>query len=116
MKQRYTMRIELTAPVLSRTASPRMRAPIHTPADAKARLAALAARRRGALAAGAAMLPLALGGMLVPVAAAAGAAVAIVLWAGGWVVRQTLVEEWVLRDELAEIPEVARARAQLVAP
>jgi|1186.fasta_scaffold90537_2 hypothetical protein len=93
-----------------------MRAPVHTPSDATDRLAALAARRRGAVLAGAAMLPLALTGALVPAAAMAGIAVAVVLWAGAWVARQVLVEEWLLRDDLAGVPDVARARADLVAP
>lgn len=95
---------------------PTLRAPVHTRNDATRRLAALAARRHGALVAGAAMLPLALAGALVPPAAAVGAVVAMVLWSGAWVARQVLLEECVLRDELADIPEVARARAQLVAP
>jgi hypothetical protein len=93
-----------------------MRAPVHTRTDATRRLAALAARRRGALVAGAVMLPLALAGALVPPAAAVGVVAAIVLWSGAWVACQVLLEECVLRDDLAEIPEVARARAQLVAP
>jgi hypothetical protein len=93
-----------------------MRAPVHTSADAAARLAALSARRRGAFAAGAAMLPLAVLGLLMPAAAAVGAVAAVVIWSGGWVTRQMLVEEWLLRDDLAEVPDVARARAQLVAP
>ena len=94
-----------------------MRAPAFTGRpDATRRLAALAARRRGALVAGAAMLPLALAGALVPAAAVVGVVVAIVLWSGEWVARQMLLEECVLRDELADIPEVAHARAQLVAP
>jgi hypothetical protein len=93
-----------------------MRAPVHNRTDATRRLVALAARRRGALVAGVAMLPLALAGVLVPPAAAVGVVAAIVLWSGAWVARQVLLEECVLRDDLAEIPEVARARAQLVAP
>jgi hypothetical protein len=93
-----------------------MRAPVLTRIDATRRLAALAASRRGAIVAGAAMLPLVLAGALVPPAAAIGAVAAIVLWSGARVARQVLLEECVLRDELAEIPEVARARAQLVAP
>ena len=93
-----------------------MRPPVHTRTDAARRLAALAAHRRGALVAGAAMPPLALGGLLGPPAAGVGAVAAIVLWSGAWVTRQVLLEECVLRDELADIPEVARARAQLVAP
>src|SRR4051794_39544376 len=93
-----------------------MHASVHTRNDATRRLAALAARRRGALVAGAAMLPLALAGTLAPPAAAAGAIAAIVLWSGAWVARRVLLEECVLRDDLADIPEVARARAKLVAP
>jgi hypothetical protein len=93
-----------------------MRAPVHTSADATARLAALAARRRGALVAGAAMLALALAGALRPAAGAVGLAAAIVLWSAAWVTRQMLLEEWLLRDDLAAVPEVARARAELVAP
>jgi len=93
-----------------------MRPPVPTRTDAARRLAALAARRRGALLAGAAMVPLALAGALVPPAAAVGAVTSIVIWSGAWVARQVLLEECVLRDDLAEIPEVARARAQLVAP
>jgi len=93
-----------------------MRGPAHTPADAAARLAALAARRAGAVAAAAAMPPLALAGVLDPAAAAAGAVVGVVLWAGAWVVGQTLLEEFALRDELADVPAVGRYRAALVAP
>src|SRR4051794_15037091 len=93
-----------------------MRAPVHTPADATARLAALAGRRRGALVAGAAMLPLGLTGALRPAAAAVGLAAAVVLWAAASVTRQMLLEQWLLRDDLAAVADVARARAELVAP
>jgi hypothetical protein len=93
-----------------------MRAPVHTRTDATGRLAALAARRRGALVAGAAIVPLVLAGVLVPPAAGVGAVAVIVIWSGTWVARRVLLEECALRDDLADIPEVARARAQLVAP
>jgi hypothetical protein len=93
-----------------------MRADVHTRADATGRLAALAARGRGALVAGAAMLPLEAAGVLAPVGAAAGVAVAIMLWASARVTRQILVEEWLLREDLADVPEVAHARDRMVAP
>jgi hypothetical protein len=93
-----------------------MRAPAQTPADATARLAALAARRAGAIAAAAAMPALGVAGVLDAAAAAVATAAGLVLWAAAWVVGQTLVEEWALRDELAEVPAIARYRARLVAP
>jgi hypothetical protein len=98
------------------TGVPLMPATIHTRADATARLAALGARRNGALLAGASMVPLGLAGVLAPAAACVGVAASVVLWCSGWVAKQVLVEDWVMRDDLAEIPDVARARAQLVAP
>src|SRR3954465_9692572 len=93
-----------------------MRAPVQPSADATARLAALAARRAGALAAAAAMPPLALARVLDPAAPAGAMAAGAVPWAGRRVVGQALVEEWALRDELAEVPAVARYRSWLVAP
>jgi hypothetical protein len=93
-----------------------MRPDAQSTADVTRRLASMAAWRRGALAAGATTGALALGGLLAPAAGAIAAATAVVLWSGAWVARQVLIDECVLRDDLAGIPEVGRARRQLVDP
>jgi hypothetical protein len=93
-----------------------MRAHTDIPDVATRRLARLADWRRAALGAGAAMAALALGGLLLPGAAAIAAGAAAVLWSGASVARHVLLDELVLREDLAEIPEVARARRRLVDP
>jgi hypothetical protein len=62
----------------------------------------------GALAAG-----LSLAGTLVPAAGAVAVAAAVILCSGAYLARSTLVDEWVVRDDLAGVPAVARARERL---
>jgi hypothetical protein len=82
--------------------------------EAAQRLAALRTWRWSAAAAGAVVAGLSLAGGLVPAAGAVAVAAAIVLCSGAHLARNTLVDEWVLRDDLAEVPEVARARERLM--
>jgi hypothetical protein len=93
-----------------------MRAQPHTTADVARRLGSLTAWRRGALAAGATIGALSLGGLLAAAAGGVAAAAAAVLWSGAWVLRQMLLDDCLLRDDLADVPEVARARQRLVGP
>jgi hypothetical protein len=93
-----------------------MRPTVDIAADPARCLASLAAWQWGALAGGVAVTSLALAGALVAAAGAVGAIAAAVLAAGARVARRALVEELAIRDDLAEIPEVARARRRLVAP
>jgi hypothetical protein len=93
-----------------------MRALPHSVHDARKRLATLAAWQRGPLGAAAAVAALALGGLLGPSATAVAAATAVVLCAGATVARHVLLDELALREDLADIPEVARARRRLVEP
>jgi hypothetical protein len=92
-----------------------MRTAVDSADEAAQRLAALAAWRWGALAAGALIGGLSLGGAVGPAAGGFAVAVAVVLYFGAQVARQVLLDEWTLRDDLTVIPEVARARARLVA-
>jgi hypothetical protein len=85
-------------------------------ADAAQRLASLAAWQWGALAGGAAVLALTLDHVLLGTAGIVGAVAAAVLAGGARVARLALVEELAMRDDLAAIPEIARARERLVAP
>jgi hypothetical protein len=87
---------------------------VHRSEEAAQRLAALRTWRWSALAAGAVIAGLALAGALVPAAGAVAVAAAIVLCSGAHLARTTLVDEWVLRDDLAAVPEVARARERLM--
>ena len=41
-------------------------------------------------------------------------AVAVVLGSGAQLTRQVLLEHWTLRDDLVEVPDIARARRRLV--
>jgi hypothetical protein len=93
-----------------------MRPPVPSADDATRRLASLAAWRDASVAAGTAVAALALGGLLAPGAGAVAAATAVVLSAGATVARHVLLDELVLRDDLAGIPAVARARRRLVDP
>jgi hypothetical protein len=86
---------------------------VHSSDEAAQRLAALWTWRWSALAAGALVAGLTLAGTLVPAAGAIAVAVAVVLCSGAHLARTTLVDEWVLRDDLAGVPEVARARERL---
>jgi hypothetical protein len=83
--------------------------------DAARRLAGLAAWRRGAGAAGVVLLGLVADRALQPIAAVAGLVAAGALCAGAHAARQALLNAWALRDDLAELPEVSRARTRLVA-
>lgn len=93
-----------------------MRSTVPTPADAARRLTNAAAWQWGAVFAGAAVAVLALAGALQPSAAGVAAITAALLSGGAWAARQTLLDDFAMRDELAEIPEVARARRRLVEP
>src|SRR4051794_40900089 len=93
-----------------------MRLPALTADAATRRLARLAVWRVAPLAAAAAIAALALAGVLVPPAAAVAAITAVVLSSGASIARQVLLDDLVLRDDLADIPEVARARRRLVDP
>jgi hypothetical protein len=97
------------------TAAP-MRPTADFTADPAHRLASFANWQWGAVAGGIAVAALALAGALVAEAGVVGAVAAAVLAAGARVARQALVEELAGRDDLAGIPEVARARRRLVAP
>jgi hypothetical protein len=93
-----------------------MRPPVHSSADATRRLATLAAWRDGPVLAAAGLAALALGGMVAPAAGVAAAVMAVVLCSCAAIARNLLLDELVLRDDLADIPEVARARRRLVDP
>jgi hypothetical protein len=93
-----------------------MRPPVHSADDVTRRLASLAAWRDASVAAGAALAAVVLGGLLAPAAGAVAAATAFVLSAGAVVARHVLLDQLVLRDDLAGIPAVARARRRLVDP
>jgi hypothetical protein len=84
--------------------------------DAARRLASLAAWQWGALVGGVAVLALTLDHVLLGAAGLVGAVAAAVLAGGARVARMALVEELAMRDDLAAIPEIARARERLVAP
>ena len=113
MKHCCTVRWNSTARVLSPQV---VRPPTHSADDATRRLARLAAWRGGSLAAGTAMVALAVAGVLAPAAGAVAAGTAVVLWSGAAVAGQVLLDELALRDDLADLPEVARARRRLVDP
>jgi hypothetical protein len=93
-----------------------MRPTADVTADAARRLASLAAWQRGALVGGVAVLALTLDHVLLGAAGIVGAVAAAVLAGGARVARMALVEELAMRDDLAAIPEIARARERLVAP
>jgi hypothetical protein len=84
--------------------------------DAARRLASLAAWQWGAILGGVAVLALTLDHVLLGAAGIVGAVAAAVLAGGARVARLALVEELAMRDDLAAIPEIARARERLVAP
>jgi hypothetical protein len=88
---------------------------IRTPADARERLQSLAAWRWGALAAGAVATALWAGGQLVSAVGAVGVTAAVLLAVGAEIARHVLLDEWTLRDDLVELPELARARQRMVA-
>ena len=87
---------------------------VHSSHEAAQRLEALAAWSWGAVAAAATVGALTVGGELSPLPAAIALAVAIMLGSGAQLARQVLLEEWTLRDDLVEVPDVARARRRLV--
>jgi hypothetical protein len=91
-----------------------MSSSVHSCEEATRRLQALAGWRWGAVAAAAAIGALSLAGDLRPFPAALGLAVAVVLGSGAQISRTVLLEQWTLRDDLAEVPDVARARRRLV--
>jgi hypothetical protein len=77
-------------------------------------LASRAAWRAGAIAAGALVAGLALAGALDPAAAALGAVVAVTIAVTAHLAREMRLEEWAARDDLAALPDLARARRRLV--
>jgi hypothetical protein len=87
---------------------------VHSSHEAARRLEALAAWRWGAVAAAALIGALTVAGDLTAFAAALALAVAILLGSGAQLTRQVLLEEWTLRDDLDEVPDIARARRRLV--
>jgi hypothetical protein len=87
---------------------------VYSSDEAAQRLAALRAWRWSAVAAGALVAGLSIAGALVPAAGAVAVATAVILCSGAHLARNTLVDEWVLRDDLADVPEIARARERLV--
>src|SRR4051794_10456555 len=91
-----------------------MRRPARTADDATRRLARLAAWQQAPLAAAAPLAALAVAGVLAPAAGAVAAVTAVVLCSGASLARHVLVDELALRDDLADVPEVARARERLV--
>jgi hypothetical protein len=89
---------------------------IHSPADARRHLQNLEAWRWGALAAGAMAVILWAGGRLESAAGAVAVAASVVLLFGAELVRHVALDQWMLRDDLRELPELAEARARLVDP
>jgi hypothetical protein len=87
---------------------------VHDAAEARRHLQSLAAWRWGAIVAGLAALALTADGVLVPAAAAVGLVIAVLLGFGAEVARHVVVDEWTLREDLAEVPELARARRRMV--
>jgi hypothetical protein len=92
-----------------------MRTAVHSSDEAAQRLAALTTWRWSALGAGALIAGLTLGGAFAPAAGAIAVAVAIALCSGAHLARNILLDEWTLRDDLVDVPEIARARRRLVA-
>jgi hypothetical protein len=87
---------------------------VYSSDEAAQRLAALRTWRWSTVAAGAAVAGLTLAGALMPAAGAIAVAAAVILCSGAHLARNTLVDEWVLRDDLAGVPEIARARERLM--
>jgi hypothetical protein len=77
-------------------------------------LAARAAWRAGAIAAGALVVVLGAAGTLAPAAAALGVVLAVTIAVISHLAREMRLEEWAARDDLAELPDLARARRRLV--
>jgi hypothetical protein len=88
---------------------------VESPEEAARLLAARAAWRAGALAAAAVVAALGAAGLLDAPAAALGVVVAVTLAVTAHLAREMRVEEWAARDDLAALPELARARRRLVA-
>jgi hypothetical protein len=86
---------------------------VHSSDEAAERLRALRTWAWSAVIAGALAAGLSLAGTLVPAAGAVAVAAAVILCSGAYIARNTLVDEWVVRDDLAGVPEVARARERL---
>jgi hypothetical protein len=86
---------------------------VRSAADAHRHLQSLAAWRWGAIAAGLAALAMTADGVIVPAAAAVGLVAAVLLACGAEVTRQVVVDEWTLREDLAGVPELARARRRM---
>src|SRR3954462_9238797 len=82
--------------------------------DAARLLGSRAAWRTGAIAAAAVVAALALPGPLEPAAAALGVVLAVTIAVTAHLAREMRLEEWAGRDDLAALPELARARRELV--
>ncbi|MEA2383309.1 MAG: hypothetical protein QOH72_3280 [Solirubrobacteraceae bacterium] len=93
-----------------------MRPPVHSADEVTRRLARLTAWRDGPVVAAAAIAALAAAGLVAPAAGVVAAVTAVVLRSGASVARHVLLDALALRDDLAEIPAVARARRRLVDP
>jgi hypothetical protein len=78
-------------------------------------LATRAAWRTGGLVAMAVAVALGIAGVLVPAAAALGVVVSVAMAVTAHLAREMRLEEWAARDDLAALPELARARRRLVA-
>ena len=78
-------------------------------------LATRAAWRIGGIVAAAVAVALGLAGAVVPAAAALAVVVGVAIAVTAHLAREMRVEEWAARDDLAALPELARARRRLVA-
>jgi len=83
---------------------------VRTAAEAHRHLQSLAAWRWGAIASAVMSLGLAAAGLLVPAAAVTGVVAAVILGAGAELARTVVLDEWAVREDLGDVPELARAR------
>src|ERR1700750_2959424 len=87
---------------------------VRNAAEAHGHLRSLAAWRWGAIASGIAPPARPPGGLLVPAAAIVGVVAAVIMGAGAEVARNVVLDEWAVREDLAAVPELARARRRMV--
>ena len=87
---------------------------VRTAAEAHRHLQSLAAWRWGAIASAVMSLGLAAAGLLVPAAAVTGVVAAVILGAGAELARTVVLDEWAVREDLGDVPELARARRRMV--
>lgn len=83
--------------------------------EAKRLLATRAAWRTGGGAAATVAVALGIAGALVPATAALGAVVGVAIAVTAHLALEMRLEEWAARDDLAALPELARARHRMVA-